>query len=34
MNAVNNGCGIGMCYIDNSKEGEQYYNETFGGDNE
>jgi hypothetical protein len=35
MNAVNNGCGIGMCYIDNSKEGEQYYNETFAGqDNE
>ena len=34
INAVNNGCGSAMCYIDNSKEGEQYYNETFGGENE
>ena len=34
INAANNGCE-GMCYLDSSREGQQYYNETFGGqDNE
>jgi hypothetical protein len=34
MNAVNKGCGSEMCYLVNSKQREQYYNETFGGQDE
>lgn len=34
IKAANNGCK-GMCNIDSSRDGKQYYNETFGGqDNE
>ena len=29
INAANNGCK-GICYLDSSIEGQQYYNETFG----
>lgn len=33
IDAANNGCK-GMCYLDSPREGQQYYNETFGGNNE
>jgi hypothetical protein len=33
INAANNGCK-GMCYLDSSREGKQYYTKTFGGNNE
>ena len=29
VDAANNGCASGMCYIDKSRDGEQYYNETY-----
>ena len=31
VGAANNGCK-GMCMIDTSRDGEEYYNETYGGD--
>lgn len=31
IGAANNGCK-GMCMIDTSRDGEEYYNETYGGD--
>ena len=31
VKANNNGCGSMMCMIDSKRDGEQYYNETYGG---
>jgi hypothetical protein len=33
IRAANNGCK-GRCMIDTSRDGKQYYNETYGGENE
>jgi O-glycosyl hydrolase len=33
IGAANNGCK-GMCMIDTSRDGKNYYNETYGGNNE
>lgn len=33
IEAANNGCK-GMCMIDTSRDGKQYYNDTYGGQDE
>jgi len=33
IKAANHGCK-GMCMIDTSRDGKEYYNETYGGNNE